>query len=152
VLVASGDRDTFQLASERTTILYPLRAGEMARIGPPEVRERYGVDPTQVPDFIAMRGDPSDKLPGLPGVGAVGAATLVRRFGSVESLLAAGRYAAQAEQLRLFRAIATMNPKAPLPPLRDQRPRWDDAAALAHQWRLVKLAERLDGLAAETRL
>jgi DNA polymerase-1 len=152
VLVASGDRDTFQLASERTTILYPLRAGEMARIGPPEVRERYGVDPKQVPDFIAMRGDPSDKLPGLPGVGAIGAATLVRRYGSVEGLLAAGRYAAQAEQLRLFRSIATMNPKAPLPSLRDQRPRWDDAATLARKWQLTKLAERLDGLAAKVEL
>jgi 5'-3' exonuclease len=72
VLVASGDRDTFQLASDRTTILYPVRAGEMARIGPAEVRARYGVDPQQVPDFIALRGDPSDKLPGAPGVGAVG--------------------------------------------------------------------------------
>src|SRR5215204_3913182 len=70
VLVASGDRDTFQLASERTTVLYPVRAGEMARIGPAEVRVRYGVDPKQVPDFIALRGDPSDKLPGAPGVGA----------------------------------------------------------------------------------
>jgi DNA polymerase-1 len=152
VLVASGDRDTFQLASERTTILYPLRAGEMARIGPREVRERYGVDPKQVPDFIAIRGDPSDKLPGLPGVGAVGAATLVRRYGTVEGLLAAGRYAAQAEQLRLFRSIATMNAKAPLPPLRDQRPRWDEAAALARQWQLMNLAERLDGLAAKKEL
>src|SRR4029079_9479044 len=60
VLIASGDRDTFQLASDRTTILYPVRAGEMARVGPAEVRERYGVDPERVPDFIALRGDPSD--------------------------------------------------------------------------------------------
>src|SRR5271169_6626965 len=52
LLVASGDRDTFQLASGRTTILFPVRAGEMARIGPAEVRERYGVEPAQVPDFI----------------------------------------------------------------------------------------------------
>ena len=63
VLIASGDRDTFQLVSDRTTILYPVRAGEMARIDPAEVRARYGVDPAQVPDFIALRGDPSDKLP-----------------------------------------------------------------------------------------
>src|SRR5262249_38603756 len=109
VLVASGDRDTFQLASARTTILYPLRAGEMARIGPAEVRIRYGVDPKQVPDFIALRGDPSDKLAGLPGVGAVGAAALLRQYGSLEALLATGRYAAHAKQLRLFRSIATMN-------------------------------------------
>ncbi|HUI98314.1 MAG TPA: 5'-3' exonuclease H3TH domain-containing protein, partial [Xanthobacteraceae bacterium] len=108
-LVASGDRDTFQLASERTTILYPVRAGELARVGPREVRERYGVDPAQVPDFIAIRGDPSDKIPGLPGVGAAGAAALLRRYGSLDALLAAGRYAAHAERLRLFRAIATMN-------------------------------------------
>ena len=70
VLVASGDRDTFQLASDQTTILYPVRAGEMARVGPAEVRARYGVDPGQVPDFIALRGDSSDKIPGAPGVGA----------------------------------------------------------------------------------
>jgi 5'-3' exonuclease, N-terminal resolvase-like domain/Endonuclease/Exonuclease/phosphatase family len=65
-IVASGDRDSFQFASARTTILYPSRGGELARIGPAEVRERYGVDPKQVPDFIALRGDPSDKLPGAP--------------------------------------------------------------------------------------
>jgi DNA polymerase-1 len=66
-IVASGDRDAFQLASESTTIVHPVRAGEMARIGPAEVRERYGVEPGQVPDFIALRGNPSDKLPGHAG-------------------------------------------------------------------------------------
>jgi hypothetical protein len=54
--------------------------------------------------------------------------------------------------LRLFRSIATMDPKAPLPPLRDQRPRWDEAATLARKWRLGKLAERLDGLATKIAL
>src|SRR5437588_3258439 len=73
VLVASGDRDTFQLASDTTTILYPVRAGEMTRIGPAEVRERYGIDPAQVPDFIALRGDPSDTLPGAPRLRATNA-------------------------------------------------------------------------------
>ena len=92
VLIASGDRDTFQLASDRTTILYPVRAGEMARIGPAEVRARYGVDPAQVPDFIALRGDPSDKVPGAPGVGATGAATLLQRYGSLEAALEPGRF------------------------------------------------------------
>ncbi len=65
-IVASGDRDAFQLASEKTTILHPVRAGEMARIGPAGVHERYGVEPRQVPDFIALRGDPSDRYPGCP--------------------------------------------------------------------------------------
>ena len=99
MLIASGDRDTFQLASNRTTILYPVRAGEMARVDPAEVRARYGVDPAQVPDFIALRGDPSDKLPGAPGVGASGAATLLQRYGSLEAALKAGRFPAQAEEL-----------------------------------------------------
>jgi exodeoxyribonuclease III len=147
VLVASGDRDTFQLASERTTILYPVRAGEMARIGPAEVRARYGVEPRQVPDFIALRGDPSDKLPGAPGVGAIGAATLLQRYGSLEAALAAGRFPAMAESLRLFRSIATMNRKAPLPDLRSQKPSWERAAALARKWELNQLARRLDELA-----
>jgi exodeoxyribonuclease-3 len=146
VLIASGDRDTFQLASDRTTILYPVRAGEMARIGPAEVRERYGVDPEQVPDFIALRGDPSDKVPGAPGVGATGAATLLQRYGSLEAALKAGRFPAMAETLRLYRSIATMNRKAPLPSLRSQKPTWGKAAALAREWELNQLAGRLEEL------
>src|SRR6202041_2390877 len=86
-LVASGDRDSFQLASSTTTILYPSRAGELARIGPEEVRQRYGVDPNQAPDFIALRGDPSDKLPGAAGVGPKRAAQLVRRYRTLEGVL-----------------------------------------------------------------
>lgn len=119
----------------------------MARIGPAEVRARYGVDPAQVPDFIALRGDPSDKLPGAPGVGATGAATLLRKYGSLAAILKAGRFAKQAEDLRLFRSIATMNRKAPLPRLADQRPDWGGAAALAREWQLKQLADRLDELA-----
>ena len=150
VLVASGDRDSFQLASPATTILYPVRAGEMARIGPAEVRARYGVEPRQVPDFVALRGDPSDKLPGVPGVGPQGAAALIRKYGTLDELLAAGKFPALVEQLRLFRAIATMNPKAPLPKLPDQTPTWDRAARLTSGWQLNRLAERLQALARST--
>jgi exodeoxyribonuclease-3 len=146
VLVASGDRDTFQLASDRTTILYPIRAGEMARIGPAEVRARYGVDPNQVPDFIALRGDSSDRIPGAPGVGATGAATLLQRYGSLEAALKAGRFPAMAVTLRLYRSIATMDKKAPLPSLRSQKPTWNKAAALAKEWELNQLARRLEEL------
>ena len=148
VLIASGDRDTFQLASDRTTILYPVRAGEMARVNPAEVRARYGVEPKQVPDFIALRGEPSDKLPGASGVGASGAATLLQRYGTLEAALTAGRFPAQADDLRLFRSIATMNPKAPLPSLRSQKPTWSKAAALARNWELNQLANRFEELAA----
>ena len=150
VLVASGDRDSFQLASDRTTILYPVRAGEMARIDPAAVHARYGVDPKQVPDFIALRGDPSDKLPGAAGVGATGAATLLTRYGTLEAALKAGRFPAQADALRLYRSIAAMNPKAPLPPLRNQKRTFAKAAVLATEWGLKKLASRLDELAGET--
>jgi DNA polymerase-1 len=142
-IVASGDRDAFQLASDKTTILQPVRAGEMDRIGPAEVRERYGVEPRQVPDFIAIRGDPSDKIPGLTGVGPKGAASLLRRYGSLEAALAQGSFAAQAENLRLYRSIATMDASAPLPSLDDQTPSWDAAAALAREWELNQLADRL---------
>lgn len=147
VLVASGDRDAFQLASSRTTVLYPLRAGEMARIGPAEVRQRYGVDPGQVPDFIALRGDPSDRIPGARGVGAVGAADLLRKYGSLERILAAGRFAGQAKDLRLYKKIATMDASAPVPTLRAQTPTWAKAAALARAWGLGQLSVRLDALA-----
>ena len=147
VLVASGDRDAFQLASAATTILHPVRAGEMARIGPAEVLERFGVEPRQVPDFIALRGDPSDKLPGARGVGPKGAAVLLRRYGTLEQAIAEGRFVEQADQLKLYEKLATMDPTAPLPSLDDQAPTWANAAVLARQWELGRLADRLDELA-----
>jgi DNA polymerase-1 len=146
-LVASGDRDAFQLASASTTILHPVKAGEIARIGPAEVRERYGVEPQQVPDFIALRGDPSDKLPGARGIGAKTAASLLRRYPTLEAALADGRFPLQADDLRLYRRIATMDAAAPLPPLPDMMPTWEIAAALAREWELKALAERLTQLA-----
>ncbi len=146
-LVASGDRDAFQLASETTTILQPARAGELVRIGPRQVRERYGVEPSQVPDFIALRGDPSDKIPGARGVGAQTAASLLKRHPDLEAMIAAGRFPIQADELRLYRRIATMDAAAPLPPVPDCTPTWDRAAKLARKWELKALAERLDELA-----
>jgi 5'-3' exonuclease len=146
-LVASGDRDTFQLVSERTSVLQPQKGGgALARIGPAEVRERYGVDPKQVPDFIALRGDPSDRIPGARGVGAKTAASLLAQYGSLEAALAEGRFAAEADALRLYRHVATMDAEAPLPPLDDQEPTWARGAALADAWGLGRLARRLEAL------
>jgi DNA polymerase-1 len=147
-IVASGDRDTFQLVSGRTTVVFPIKAGEMARIGPAEVMERYGVEPRQVPDFIALRGDPSDKIPGAKGVGAQTAASLLRRYGSLDAMLAAGKFAEQGEDLRLYKQIATMDASAPLPRLTDQKPDWGRAAELARSWELKQLAVRFEQLAA----
>jgi len=104
-----------------------------------------------VPDFIALRGDPSDKIPGARGVGPKGAAALLRKYGTLEKALADGRLTAQADDLRLYRSIATMDRSAPLPPLEDQTPSWDKAAALAREWELARLAERLEALAAAAR-
>jgi DNA polymerase-1 len=147
VLVATSDRDAFQLVNDGVTILQPVRGvSELARIGPAEVRERYDCEPEQVPDLIALRGDPSDRIPGAKGVGPKTAADVLRQYGSLEAALEAGRFAAEADKLRLYRRIATMDAGAPLPPLPDQEPTWSRAAALAREWELARLADRLEAL------
>ena len=144
VLVATSDRDLFQLASQRTTLVVPVRGvSEIARVGPAEVRERYGVEPEQVPDFIALRGDPSDRLPGARGVGPKKAADVLREYGTLEAALDAGRFAAEAEDLRLYRRIATVDASAPLPSLPDQVPQWTEASALLEKWGLGGVAGRV---------
>jgi DNA polymerase-1 len=146
VVVASGDRDTYQLASEHTTILFPTKGvSEMSRIGPAEVRERYGVEPAQVPDFIALRGDPSDKLPGAKGVGPKGAADLLRQYASLEDALADGRFAAEADALRLYRRIAQMDAEAPITDVPDREPDWKGGAQIVRDWGLNQVADRLEG-------
>jgi DNA polymerase-1 len=148
VLVATSDRDAFQLASGRVTILQPTRGvSEISRIGPAEVRERYGVEPEQVPDLIALRGDPSDKLPGARGVGPKKAAEVLAQYPTLEDALAAGRFASEAEDLRLYRRIAQMDASAPLPPLKDQTPTWAEASSFVRELGLDALADRLASLA-----
>jgi 5'-3' exonuclease len=148
-LVATSDRDAFQLASERTTILQPTRGvSEITRVGPAEVRERYGVEPRQVPDFIALRGDPSDRLPGAKGVGPKTAADVLREHATLEDALAAGRFAAQADELRMYRRIAAMDASAPVPPLPDTEPRWDEAAAFLEELGMGAVAGRVRAMGA----
>ena len=129
----------------KTTILYPVRGRRDGQNRPAEVRARYGVEPKQVPDFIALRGDPSDKLPGAPGVGATGAAALLRQIRQPRRApqgralcQTGGEFAALTAQLPL------MDKKAPLPSVARQKPTWEKAAALAKKWRLVQLAARLE--------
>ena len=148
VLVATSDRDAYQLVSDRVTILAPARGvSEIVRIGPAEVRERYGVEPEQVPDLIALRGDPSDKLPGARGIGPKKAAELLAQYGTLENVLDAGRFAAESEDLRLYRRIAQMDASAPLPPLKPQTPTWAEASSFVADLGLAQLAERLASLA-----
>ncbi|HYZ35812.1 MAG TPA: DNA polymerase I [Pseudonocardiaceae bacterium] len=88
VLVCTGDRDTLQLVSDQVTVLYPRKGvSDLTRFTPAEVAERYGLTPQQYPDYAALRGDPSDNLPGIPGVGDKTAAKWVREFGSLDALI-----------------------------------------------------------------
>ncbi|WP_226378247.1 DNA polymerase I [Pseudonocardia abyssalis] len=88
VAITTGDRDAFQLVSDNVMVLYPTRGvSELGRIDPAAVMDRYGLTPTQYPDFAALRGDPSDNLPNIPGVGEKTAAKWVREFGSLGELV-----------------------------------------------------------------
>ena len=154
-LVMTGDRDLYQCVGERVKVLY-VKTG--AKAGPElvdadEVRRRYGVDPAQVPDFIALRGDPSDGLPGAKGIGEKRAADLLRRHGSLEGAIAGAvressvgvrtALLGQADELRTFLDIATLRQgDAERPP--DPPTDWAGAAAAARERGLNPLAERLE--------
>ena len=88
VLICTGDRDSFQLVNDKTTVLYPKKGvTEMSRMTPTSVFEKYGLTPTQYPDFAALRGDPSDNLPSVPGVGEKTATKWIADYGSLTNLL-----------------------------------------------------------------
>jgi DNA polymerase-1 len=153
-LLLTGDRDMYQCASERVTVLYVRTGGKGAEeVTPGEVRERYGVDPEQVPDFIALRGDPSDGIPGAKGVGAKTAADLLRRHGSLETLLdnairekrpaLRGALLDAREELLAFKDIATLRDAGVDPPP-DRATDWIGAAAAARERGMNRLAERLE--------
>ncbi|MBT2397723.1 DNA polymerase I [Streptomyces sp. ISL-100] len=88
VLIVTGDRDSFQLVSDHVTVLYPTKGvSELTRFTPEKVEEKYGLTPSQYPDFAALRGDPSDNLPGIPGVGEKTATKWINQFGSFAELV-----------------------------------------------------------------
>ena len=150
-LVVTSDRDAYQLVSSSVTVLAPQTGGRPpARIGPAEVRERYGVEPAQVPDFIALRGDPSDGIPGAKGIGAKTAAALLSRYGTLDALIASReeltprQTASLADpDLPLYRRVATMDASAPVS--RPPDAVLDRAAAADHARSIgaARLAERL---------
>jgi DNA polymerase-1 len=144
VLVLTNDRDLFQLASLKTTVLQPRRGvSELDRVGPDEVRERYGVDPEQVPDFVALRGDPSDRIPGAPGVGPGRAAAVLRKHGSLDAALQDGGFPTIADDLRTYLRMTRLQYEAPVPELADAEPTWERAAELVEGWGHGALAKRL---------
>ena len=157
-LVMTGDRDMFQCATDKVTILYVRTGARGAEIvDPAEVKKRYGVPPELVPDFIALRGDPSDGIPGAKGIGEKTAADLLSRHGSLDSALAGavressarvrGALLDQREELLRFREIATLQKiDVELPP--DRPLDAEGAAAAARERGMNRLAERLDKAAA----
>jgi DNA polymerase I len=116
-LVFSSDRDTYQLVSDVTATLHPRPRGALERVDRAGVRERYGIEPEQVPDLIALRGDPSDNIPGARGIGQKTAAELLRRYGDLEGVISHAaeltprqRLAVEgaADELRRYLDVATM--------------------------------------------
>jgi 5'-3' exonuclease len=157
-LLLTGDRDMYQCAEENVTVLYVKTGGGKGaeEVGPTEVRERYGIGPELVPDFIALRGDPSDGLPGAKGVGPKTAAELLREHGSLEAILDSAirerRPALRAaliegrEDLLAFKDIATLRDAKVKRP-KDAATDWRAAAAAARKRGMKKLAERLEARA-----
>ena len=154
-LLLTGDRDMYQCAAERVSVLYVRTGGGKGAevVGPEEVRERYGIGPELVPDFIALRGDPSDGLPGAKGVGPKTAAELLRKHGSLEQLLdnaireprpkLRGALIEAREELLAFKDIATLRDAGVEPPP-DTSTDWAGAAAAARERGMNRLAERLE--------
>jgi 5'-3' exonuclease len=160
-LLLTGDRDLFQTVGERTAILELPKDGKPVEVGPEQVHQRYGIGPELVTDFIALRGDPSDGLPGAPGIGAKTAAELLRRHGSLEEALRVvrssptrerprivGALSENAELLRTFKEIATLvRIEVKRPP--DRTTDFASGARAAGEMGMQRLRSRLEALAQE---
>jgi len=152
-LIMTGDRDMFQCAGEHVSVLL-LKPGKVGYelVGPGDVKRRYGIPPELVPDFIALRGDPSDGLPGAPGIGPKTAAELLERHGSLEAAISGALHERpritaaltdSADELRAFKDIATLRlVEAQRPP--DRETDLTGGAAAAKKLGLNRLAERLE--------
>jgi 5'-3' exonuclease len=152
-LIMTGDRDMFQCAGEHVRVLL-LKPGKVGYelVGPTEVERRYGIPPELVPDFIALRGDPSDGLPGAPGIGPKTAAELLSKHGSLEAAIAGALHerprvtaalTESADELRAFKDIATLRLIEIERPA-DRETDLKGGAAAARKLGLRRLAERLE--------
>src|SRR4051812_500294 len=152
-LILTGDRDMYQCASDQVKVLYLKSGGRGADVmGPTEVIAKYGVPPEAVPDFIALRGDPSDGLPGAKGIGEKTAADVLRRHGTLEAALdnairekpgVRKALLADPDLLLAFKDIATLrHVPVELPP--DRPLDTEGAATAARELGMNRLAERLD--------
>jgi 5'-3' exonuclease len=153
-LLLTGDRDMFQCASDAVSVLYVRTGGRGAEeVDPAGVQDRYGIPPRLVPDFIALRGDPSDGIPGAKGVGPKTAAELLRRDGSLEAVLEGavretrprlrGELVEHRDELLAYKQIATLQDAGVKRPPDRQTDR-AGAAAAARERGMNRLAERLE--------
>jgi DNA polymerase-1 len=157
-LILTGDRDLFQCAGEGVRVLY-LKTGVKGTedVDEAEVERRYGVPPALVPDFIALRGDPSDGLPGAKGIGEKTAAELLRRHGSLEGAISGalrersprvrGALREDADELRAFKDIATLRRAKGIRRPRDRATDYAGGAKAARALGMRRLADRLEKLA-----
>jgi 5'-3' exonuclease len=160
-LVMTGDRDMFQCAGDSVQVLYVRTGGKQGGelVDAAEVKRRYGVPPELVPDFIALRGDPSDGIPGAKGIGEKTAAELLQRHGSLEKALERGvretkpsvraALCTQADELRAFKEIATLRDvDVDLPA--DTPTDYSGAAEAARARGMERLAKRLEAMSSST--
>src|SRR3954447_6973120 len=150
----TGDRDMFQCAGEQVQVLYVSTGKNMQLMGPAEVEERYGIPPELVPDFIALRGDPSDGIPGAKGIGEKTAAELLRKNGSLEDAMrwavdgatpkVRGALLDDPDLILTFKHIATVQIVKVKPP-KDTPLDHERAAAKATELGMNALAKRLKG-------
>jgi DNA polymerase-1 len=157
-LILTGDRDMYQCAGDRVKVLY-VKTGSKGpeEVDPAEVRRRYGVGPEQVPDYIALRGDPSDGIPGAPGIGEKKAADLLQRHGDLETAIASALRERPArvcaalrdneDELRAFKEIATLR-RVKLKRPRDKKTDLKGGARAARERGMNRLAERLEKMTA----
>jgi DNA polymerase-1 len=156
-LILTADRDLFQAVGPKVAVLQLTKDGQPVRIGPEEVRRRYGVGPEHVPDFIALRGDPSDGLPGAKGIGPKTARDLLLEHGSLEEAIARSHrerprvgdaLRTQADELRAFRTIATLV-RVPVKRPPDAPIDFAGGARAASEYGMRRLAARLERMAKE---
>ncbi len=157
-IIMTGDRDMFQCAREDVDVLYVSTGKNMQLMGPKDVEERYGIAPELVPDFIALRGDPSDGIPGAKGIGEKTAAELLRAHGSLEDAMRAavreGKPSVRKallddpDQLLMFKHIATVQIVKVKPP-KDTPVDYEAAAARASELGMGALSKRLQAAADE---
>ena len=157
-LLMTGDRDMFQCVTDSVSVLYVRTGSQGAElVDAASVKKRYGIPPELVPDFIALRGDPSDGIPGARGIGEKTAADLLRRHGSLEAAIAAGARERPArvsgallegrEQLPVFKRIATLQ-ELDIERPADRPTDWLGGAAAARERGMNRLADRLQRVAA----